>query len=96
MSRGSKIVNVRFNDAELDAMQDEIDRYTLNPCNPHRTISEFIRVAVKEKIAHATRSRNKRKRKSDAADDSRQADEINQAAPDRWDAMMRDGKELLS
>jgi len=59
MSRGSKMVNVRFPDPELDAMMQEVARYNQNPQNAESTLSDWIRRACREKIAHQTRSRRK-------------------------------------
>jgi hypothetical protein len=59
MSKGSKIVPVRMNAAELAALQNEVARYNANPLNAELSVSEWIRKAIRDKIDHATRSRRK-------------------------------------
>lgn len=57
MSKGSKMVNVRFPDAELDAMMAEVARYNSHPQVEVKTLSDWIRTACREKIAYHNRGR---------------------------------------
>lgn len=63
MSKGNRIIPVRFTPEEAAAVDAELRRYNDNPCNEEISMSDFVRRAVREKIEHLTRSRS-RKRQS--------------------------------
>ncbi len=59
MSAGNKIVNVRFEDALHERMQEELTRRNEVTSEAVWSMSDYIRRAVQEKIAHADRGRKK-------------------------------------
>ncbi len=59
MSKGSKIVNVRIEDQLHERMQEELTRRNELTSQSVWSMSDYIRQAVMEKIAHADRSRKK-------------------------------------
>jgi len=59
MSKGNRIVNVRFESGILDSIATEIARRNLNTSSPPWSMSDFIRVAVAEKLKKGVRSRRK-------------------------------------
>ncbi len=61
MSVGSKIVNVRFEDAFMDRIHEEIERRNEASREAPWSLSDYIRNAVREKIAHADRSRGQKR-----------------------------------
>lgn len=63
MSKGSKIVPVRFDDATYASMIAEIERYNQSWKVEPFTVSTFIRKAVLEKIAYHQRGRKSRSAK---------------------------------
>lgn len=63
MSKGSKIVSVRFPDDEHEAMLLRLESLRVFHHGSEVTLGEFIRSAVEEKIAKMERSRTWRKKK---------------------------------
>lgn len=59
MSKGNRIVNVRFDAGILESIATEIARRNLNTSSAPWSMSDFIRVAVAEKLKKGARSRSK-------------------------------------
>jgi len=60
MSKGRPIVPVRFGEGTLSSMKRIVEQRNARTRNEPWTMSDFIRVAVEEKIAHMERSRRGR------------------------------------
>jgi len=65
MSKGNRLVPVRFNPHAFADLVAEVARYNANPLNEQISLSDFIRRAVVDKIGHAKRSRSPRKADND-------------------------------
>jgi len=63
MSKGTPFVSVRVPDDLLQQIEQEIARTNQNTRNAPFTRSSWILVAIREKLAHAKRSRQKKKKK---------------------------------
>jgi len=61
-SKGSQIVPVRFEAELLSLMKRTIEQRNAVSPNEPWTMSDFIRAAVQEKLAHMERSRKRPKR----------------------------------
>lgn len=61
MSKGSPIVPVRIPEATLNAMEDTIECRNANSREAPWTRSEFINIAIREKVKKMHRSRTWRK-----------------------------------
>jgi len=57
MSAGNAIVNIRVDEAMLDRMNEELERRNANTKEGEWTLSDYVRAAIREKIAHSDRSR---------------------------------------
>jgi len=57
MSAGNKIVNVRFEDGLYARLQEEIEKRNQGSRGEVWSISDYVRVAVLEKVAHSERGR---------------------------------------
>lgn len=60
MSRGSKVVHVRLDDARLKAVQSAIDSANHHTRDVPYDLSAWIRQAIDDKLAHLVRSRRPR------------------------------------
>ncbi len=69
MSKGSKVIPIRFPDLLLKAIGEELasrkDARAMRPIN----FSEWVRQACSEKIAHAKRSRKASRKSQDSPQD---------------------------
>jgi len=63
MSAGNKIVNVRFDDSAYARMTEEVERRNGASRDAVWTVSDYVRNAVLEKIAHSDRGRGRKKDK---------------------------------
>lgn len=80
--QSGRVVPVRLSDAMIAAIESELARRVNNPLCAPWTKSEWIRQAICDKLAHAERSRRKRRksvrvdpcRPEDVADDSPNGD----------------------
>jgi len=61
-SPGNQIVPVRFDATTLSSMRDAVEQRNFFTKKEPWNMSDFIRVAVREKLAHMERSRKGRKR----------------------------------
>jgi len=57
MSAGNKIVNVRFDDGLYHRIEEEVARRNSGTRGVVWTLSDYVRNAVMEKIAHSDRAR---------------------------------------
>lgn len=61
MSKGNKVVPVRFTPEELQAIAEAIESANDHTRDEPYTVSSWIRKAVKDKLAHLSRSKRPRK-----------------------------------
>jgi len=59
MSKGSNIVNVRIEDGLYERMAEEVHTHNERSADAQWSLSDWIRKAIMEKIAHADRGRQK-------------------------------------
>lgn len=65
MSKGSKIISLRPGNDRLEAMQRYVASYNDNATiRPPIDLTEFIRRAIDEKLAHAARSNSKGRKRA--------------------------------
>jgi hypothetical protein len=63
MSKGTPVQTVRISPGTLVLVQDAVARRNANTADEPWTVSDFIRQAVFDKLAHMERSRKRRKKK---------------------------------
>jgi hypothetical protein len=63
MARGSPTITFRIPPLRLAALQAAVARRNKNPLKPPLTISEYINMAIVDKIDHDDRSRRRKVRK---------------------------------
>ena len=63
MSAGNRIVNVRFDESTYSRVQEEVERRNDVSRDAVWTVSDYVRSAVLEKIAHSDRGRCRKKDK---------------------------------
>ncbi len=59
MAKGSCIVNVRFEESLLERVKEELAGHNEKSSDAQWSLSDWVRKAVMEKIAHADRGRKK-------------------------------------
>jgi hypothetical protein len=59
MSAGNQIVNVRFEEGIIDRIREEVQLHNERSADSQWSVSDWMRKAVLEKIAHADRSRKR-------------------------------------
>lgn len=59
MSKGNAIVNLRVEDSLLERLKEEVAQHNEKSSDAVWTISDYVRKAVLEKIAHSDRGRKK-------------------------------------
>ena len=63
MSRGNPIVRFRVSSELLERMEDHLDAYNSTTRSSQIDMSEWIRMAVREKLDHAVRAKRQRERR---------------------------------